>query len=86
MPDNGGNSEGTTATPRAAAAAAGEAMAGCSPASLSSPMSSGSSHGGASSGGGAFGRNCSLDRFMETLDALSPDGQQLHLDKRQVCA
>ena len=57
-------------------------MAGCSPASLSSPMSSGSR--GASSSG-AFEPNCSLDRFMETLDALSPDGQQLHVDKRQVC-
>lgn len=27
--------------------------------------------------------NCSLDKFMEALDTLSPD-QQMHLGKRQV--
>ena len=82
MADNGSNGEEATG------AAGGEAMAvGCSPASLSSPMSSSGGNGGAASAAGdAFERNCSLDKFMEALDALSPDGQVLHLDKRQVCA
>lgn len=80
MPNTGGENEGTTAAPRA-----GEAMAGCSPASLSSPMSSGSGDGDGASSNGAFEPNLSLDKFMETLDALSPDGEQLHVHKRQVC-
>lgn len=81
MADGGRKSEGATAASRE-----GEAMVGCSPASLSSPLSGGGNGGdgdGASSNG-AFEPECSLDRFMETLDALSPDGQQLHVNKRQV--
>lgn len=54
------------------------ALAGCSPASLSSPMSS---YGGSR---GSLEPSCSLDKFMEVLETLSPDGQQLQLDKRQV--
>ena len=54
------------------------ALAGCSPASLTSPMSS---YGGSR---GSLEPSCSLDKFMEVLETLSPDGQQLQLDKRQV--
>lgn len=57
-------------------------MVGCSPASLSSPMSGGG--GGRASSGGGFEQNYSLDKFMEALGTFSPDGQPLHLDKRQV--
>jgi len=80
MSDKESNGEGATA------AAGGEAMAvGCSPASLSSPTSSSNGgNGDAASASGGFEPNCSLDRLMEDLEALSPDGQMLHLDKRQV--
>ncbi len=81
MSDKESNGEGATG------AEGGEAMAvGCSPASLSSPMSSSDGgNGDAASASGGFEPNCSLDKFMEALEALSPDGQVLHLDKRQVC-
>lgn len=100
--NNSGTGAGAGTAAGAAAAAAegagaegaGEAMLGCSPSSLNSPMSSlnGSAGGdgngaGRSSSGTGFERNCSLDKFMETLGALSPpDGRHFHLDKRQVRA
>lgn len=73
-----------------AAGGAGEAMLGCSPSSLNSPISSLNGSGGDGTAAGrssstGFERNCSLDKFMETLGALSPaDGRHFHLDKRQV--
>lgn len=76
MAGKGGDDDGSAET--ATAAAAEGPLVGCSPASLSSPMSSYGSR------AGSLEQSCSLDKFMEVLETLSPDGQQLQLEKRQV--
>lgn len=57
----------------------GGPLAGYSPSSMNSPLSSCGSRGSFGEANSSF-----TDKFMEALEALSPDGQQLHLGKRQV--